>query len=248
MYEQDVLHSEAELPLFETAPDPFVITDLSGLILAMNGAARAINPGVVVGSTVETLFVTGDRLRLLLALRSLVQRTADHCDLRVDLADRDERAGAWVRAARTCWGAPPEPAVNWIVRELGAWDESRDQLANTAALKDAYLLALAHDLRTPGLLAPGMAELLQSLGRPGAGGHAERGARSVSAGDRPHHQRPPRRRAARARRLEVSASADQPPRPGGEVRRGERSSRGGRCSTCRRADRARGSRLCERSL
>lgn len=150
-----------ELPfeaLFECAPDGLVVTDLSGRVQAVNQrAAELLGDEELIGWPLEHVVTTLDQGGVERALRTLSIRDAVVCDLSVELLTPQGRRPVSVRGSvcATPWGR----VAIWALRAMPD-AAAQHRMARASALKDAYLLALSHDLRSPIATLCGVAELL----------------------------------------------------------------------------------------
>lgn len=152
---------------FEDGPDPHLITDDRGRVVAANSAARSLLPPDLEAEhrSIATWFSPDDQPQVLRAIAGLGEGGASRCDLHGEVRSGDqEGVKVWARAfcCAPADGDDDRQHIFWSVRVLQDEDEAIHQLARASALKDSYLLAVAHDLRTPVTVVTGTVDLLRS--------------------------------------------------------------------------------------
>lgn len=151
---------------FADGPDPHVITDDVGRVVAANSAARALMPGPDVPGreSITSWFSPDDRPHVERAISALGGGTTARVDLHGEVPHGAHPVQVWARAF--CCVAPEEQPdaghIFWSVRVLLDEEDALHRLARASALKDSYLLAVAHDLRTPVTVVAGTVDLLRS--------------------------------------------------------------------------------------
>lgn len=162
-------HLEAErrryAELFDLAPDGYLVTDAHGKIIEANRVATALlgSPrGGVVGSPLALFFAAPDHGPMFSTLRSLVEGAPGPVDLEIELRPRRAPAvPAWVRAAGS--RLDEKPTIRWILRDISDQVAARRRIEEASLFKDAVLLAVSHDLRSP---IWGLAALVERVADP----------------------------------------------------------------------------------
>lgn len=165
-----------EASAFEDAPDPLVVTDRAGHVVGANRAARALAPhrGEGIGDvsrSIELWFAPDDRPQATRSIAALGDGTATQCDLHAEVVARGTAVKVWARAVSALDPATARRRILWSLRVLEDEEVALHRLARASALKDSYLLAVAHDLRSPVSVIEGTVALVREQVGDGAAVH-----------------------------------------------------------------------------
>jgi signal transduction histidine kinase len=160
--------------LFDVAPEAYVITDADGIIRRDNpGATDLFGTAGSVGSPLELRFVPDDRARVQ-ALATSCGRGAPAGSAVVTLEGRGPPVRVEVRCALA-----GEDELLWLVRDVTADEAARarlqdavdrargdtEQLRELDDARNAFVLAVSHDLQAPLAAIAGLADLLLQQAR-----------------------------------------------------------------------------------
>lgn len=148
--------------LFTFAPDPYLVTNLDGVITQANRQARALLNADRPEGTALASFVSADRSAFLRHVRHAADaRATTRLDVTLTPPDREQL----VARAKVARGAAADgtPVLRWVLHDITdirrseqalqvAVERSREDvlhLRDVDAWKNAMLSAAAHDLRSP---------------------------------------------------------------------------------------------------
>ncbi|HMK63361.1 MAG TPA: PAS domain-containing sensor histidine kinase [Acidimicrobiales bacterium] len=146
--------------LFDLAPDGYLVTDPLGRILEANQAAADLlgRPASgLLGRRMTGFLATSRDLGRAFRLVQRLVRHGGEADLEILLkrAGRDDLP-AWLRLSVSAEEAPrpaaqavEPPKVRWALRDMSELASARTRLEEANRFKEAVLLALSHDLRSP---------------------------------------------------------------------------------------------------
>lgn len=179
-------HRQRFQDLFELAPDPYLVTDLTGSLLQINRAAAdllGLDPAALNGRVLGNYFALEDRRNFRRRLLTLPARRGVlewEARLLVRGGNRVMDVAIRVAVTRNSRGEPAE--LGWLVRDITArthaeaaqvqlLHEQAARAADAAAARarDELLAVITHDLRTPLTMVKVGAQMLQrQAARPGA--------------------------------------------------------------------------------
>lgn len=145
-----------------------VLTDLAGRILHTDRgptAERARQSRRRAGEPFVAHFVPEDQPQLVDVLRAFALGKVDVFDLHVRVNGCPERSlPVWVRASLAPSAQPTgtERTIRWVVGDLAQYVAAHRQLEQANVLKDTFLLAVSHDLRSPMVALSGLTDLLRA--------------------------------------------------------------------------------------
>jgi signal transduction histidine kinase len=159
------------------SPDPLLVTGRTGLIMDANQAAADL----LIGGDIRSLlrlpwiaFVERASVRVGLAMGREAARSLSVSEAELDLKPQGKPViRAWARAS-ALHATPAEPAVVlWTIRDITERSRMQAQLEEVLRFREALMLALAHDLRSPISAIARLVELLHKPGvDPGSGAMA----------------------------------------------------------------------------
>jgi PAS domain S-box-containing protein len=138
--------------LFEFAPDGYLVTDTSGMITEANRNAILMlgdPPGGVVGKPLAAVLGPGTRREIFRVLREL-ENGAEVVETETQIKVRGG-GDFWVsmRASRSLGLESLQPALRWIIRDVSERVAALTSLTEANQFKEAFLLAVSHDLQSP---------------------------------------------------------------------------------------------------
>jgi PAS domain S-box-containing protein len=161
--------------LFDFAPDGYLVTDPHALIIEANIAAGEMlgrRPAELVNSALVAHVDPSDRARLMLLARDAAERPGVQ---EKELTLRPKRGGLLPVSVRVA-SSPGDgaPVLRWLLRgvaerraaerrhadALGREREASARLRDMDAVKNAFLLAVSHDLRGPVTAVVSLARML----------------------------------------------------------------------------------------
>lgn len=154
--------------LFSLSPDACMVTDDSGLISDLNEAAQAML-GV---SSAEGLlrrplagFVTGADQRAYYRFLGMVSDRDGIVEFECDLQPfRSPALRVWVRACRRPGAAGEPPDVLWVIRDITERVRAQAAVEQANRFREALILSVAHDLRSPVALIGRFLNVLEGRG------------------------------------------------------------------------------------
>lgn len=152
--------------LFDLAPSAYLVTEGSGFIQEANQAALSLldrTSGQLVGTPLTAVFERQTWSRLS-ALARQASEEGQAVEVEMELRRRGRQPFvASVRLA-TSGGKDRPHTVRWIIRDTSARAAAEAQLSQANQFKDALLLAVSHDLRSPVSAIAALAERLADTG------------------------------------------------------------------------------------
>jgi PAS domain S-box-containing protein len=150
------------------SPDPLVVTGRTGSIMDANQAAADLLTGGDIRSLLRLpwiAFLERASVKTGLAMGREAARSLSVSEAEVDLKPRGKPAiRAWARAT-ALHATPAEPAVVlWTIRDITERSRMQAQLEEVLRFREALMLALAHDLRSPISAIARLVDLLRSPG------------------------------------------------------------------------------------
>lgn len=156
--------------LFELAPDPYLVTDLTGRILDANDAAAALlavpAPELEGMAILQFIPPPGKRqaLERITALRS--PGAVEEWEAQLQ-PERGEEVAVSIRVGGVSLAPGSPPTLRWLLRDVTESNRNRDALRESElrlkmlhTLKDTFLQSVSHDLRSPLAAVIGLAQTL----------------------------------------------------------------------------------------
>ena len=146
--------------LFNLAPDGYLVTDPQGRILEANQAAGdllGIPPARLLHRRISSFFAAHRDLGRVFRLVDRMTGGGGEADLEVLLKrPGHQEVLAWLRVSVSAAGAPGTEAegsgdrlVRWAIRDMSELAFARTRLEEANRFKEAVLLAMSHDMRSP---------------------------------------------------------------------------------------------------
>jgi PAS domain S-box-containing protein len=156
--------------LFDLAPDPYLVTDLTGRILEANDAAAALfaMPAAKLTGTPILQFIppSGKRhaIERITALR--MPGTVEEWEAQI-VPERGDGVAVSIRVGGVATGPNTQRNLRWLLRDVTESNRNREALRESElrlkmlhTLKDTFLQSVSHDLRSPLAAVIGLAQTL----------------------------------------------------------------------------------------
>jgi PAS domain S-box-containing protein len=151
--------------LFDLAPDAYLVTDPRGKILEANGAARQLlvpaHPEGLIGRSLS-LYIQPSALG---KYYRMLRRSAEGgvFDLETELRPvHGPPVKAWFRAVPSPRTREGGPGMLVVIRDVTEREQARERVEEANKFREALILSVAHDLRSPVSIIAGFVELLDN--------------------------------------------------------------------------------------